>query len=280
MTARRSPLSTAQFVVAALVVAAAALSLVAGPARAADAAAVSSAKTALQVAVDHGDPSAMLAARAQFAALSAGEPKSAGLHYWVALATWRAVPMLMADEKKKEQAKKLCKEAIERCDLALAIAPKHADAMALKAGLQGLWLSFEPGAMMTLGMQMEQEMTKARELEPENPRVALLEGVNTLHKPAFVGGGADKARAKFDQAIALFDKSAAGAAAAAGDADALTWGRDDACLWAGRAAMKEEKFDLALAYYKRALEANPNNGWVRKSLLPAAEKSLAGKGNS
>jgi tetratricopeptide (TPR) repeat protein len=279
----RSPLSTTLFVVAAGLVLSVAVSFLACPAHAADPAAVVAAKTALQSAVDRGEPSAMLAARAQFAALSASEPKSASLHYWVALATWRAVPLLADDKAKKEQARKLCKEAIERCEQALAIAPKHADAMALRAGLQGLWLSFDPGAAMTLGMEMEQALARARELEPGNPRVALLDGVNTLHKPAFVGGGADKARARFDESIALYDRSAAGTtgpSGGGGDPDVLAWGRDDACLWAGRAAMKEKDYAAARAYFQRALAVNPNNGWVKNSLLPAAEKQLAEKGNS
>jgi tetratricopeptide (TPR) repeat protein len=253
------------------------------PALAADAAAVAAAKSALTAAVNAGDPKAIVAARGTFAALAAAEPAVTAFDYWTALATWRVVPML--DDKEQEaQAKKLCKDAIDRCSRVLKAEPKHADAMALKAGLQGLWLSFDPGAMMTLGMEMEQSMTRAGALAPANGRVAFLDGLNTLHKPAFVGGGTDKARAKFDQAIALFEKAAPGIAAAAatraGDPAAFDWGHDDAYLWAGRAAMKEKKYADAKSYYERALAANPANGWVRTRLLPEAEKQLAGKANS
>jgi len=268
----------------AALVAAALIAPAARPALAADAAAVAAAKSALAVAVNAGDAKTIVAARGTFAALAAAEPAVTALDYWTALAAWRAVP-LMADEKDtKEQAKKMCKDAIDRCERVLKAEPKHADAMALKAGLQGLWLSFEPGAMMTLGMEMEQSMTRARELAPANGRVAFLDGLNTLHKPAFVGGGADKARAKFDEAIALFEKAAPGIAAAAparaGDPAAFDWGHDDAYVWAGRAAMKEKKYAAAKAYYERALAANPANGWVRTRLLPQAEKELAGKASS
>jgi len=282
MSARFAPrpsLSTV-FVVLALVLAvAAAVALAARPAHAAgaDAAAVAAAKGALQSAVDHGKAKEILAARAQFAALSAASPEQPALHYWVALATWRAVPLMKEDDAAKAQAKKICKDGIERCDKVLARAPKHADAIALKAGLQGLWLSFDPGAMMSLGMQMGQAMERARELEPANPRVAFLDGINTFHKPGFVGGGADKARVIFDEAIVLFAKTTPGEA---GNPDAIAWGADDAFLWAGRAAMKEKDYAAARAYFQKALAANPNNGWVRHSLLPSLEKQLAGKGNS
>jgi tetratricopeptide (TPR) repeat protein len=280
--ARRPGLSTVLIVMAALVAVVAALALVSRPAAAADAAAVTAAKAALQAAVDGGEAGPILAARGQFATLSAAEPKDPSFHYWVALAAWRAVPMLSNNKAKAEQARKICKDAIERCDRALALAPKHADALALKAGLQGLWLSFEPGEMMSLGMQMGQSIERARELEPANPRVLLLDGINTLHKPAFVGGGADKALVKFDEAIAFYDKQAAAvtAAATSGDPAALGWGRDDALLWAGRAAAKESKLTQARDYYKRALLANPENSWVKNVLLPQIENKLAEKGSS
>ncbi len=253
-------------------------------AHAADAAAVAAAKSALTTAVNAGDAKAIVAARGTFAALAAAEPTVTALDYWTALAAWRVVPMLDDDKAQKEQAKKLCKDAIDRCTRLLKAEPKHADAMALKAGLQGLWLSFDPGAMMTLGMEMEQGMAKARDLAPDNGRVVFLDGLNTLHKPAFVGGGPNKARVKFDEAIALFEKAAPAVTAAAttraGDPNAFDWGRDDAYTWAGRAAMKEKNYPAAKAYYERALAANPANGWVRTQLLPQAEKQLAEKASS
>ena len=46
---------------------------------------------------------------------------------------------------------------------------------------------------MQLGIQMGADMDHAHDLAPKNPRVALLDGINTLYKPGFVGGGAGKA---------------------------------------------------------------------------------------
>ena len=269
-------LSVFLFTVATLVALLAGLALVSRPAAAADAAAVTAAKHALQAGVDHGNVSEIAAARAQFVALSSAEPDAPALHYWVALASWRAIPLMVREEgESKDKAKKLCKDAIEHCDKALAKSPKFADAIALKAGLQGLWLSFDPGAMMTLGPQMGVALDRAKDLEPANPRVVFLDGINTFHKPGFVGGGADKARKTFDQAIALWAKVPAAAASAAGDPTALDWGRDDTFTWAGRAATKMEDYAAAKAYYEKALVANPNNGWVKSSLLPGVEKQLA-----
>jgi len=112
-------------------------------------------------------------------------------------------------------------------------------------------------------------MTRAVELAPANPRVRLLDGINTLHMPEFFGGGADKALAKLEQASALF------AAESLADSSTAGWGDDDALLWAGRCAMELKDYGAARGYFERALVRNPDNGWVRTALLPSALDSLA-----
>jgi tetratricopeptide (TPR) repeat protein len=242
-------------------------------AHAADAAAINAAKTALQDAVNHGDATAILAARASFVALADAEPKNARLQYWVALCDWRATPILQ--QKDKKRATEFCKDGVSRCDAALKADAKLADALALKAGLQGIGIGLDLYNPMTVSFGMEGALRQAKELAPESPRVALLEAMNTLHKPEFVGGGPERAAKQFDKAMELAAKDAPKADPL--DAD---WGKDDVYLWAGRAAMQLEDYARAKELYAKALAANPNNGWVKSALLPQAEKKLAEKGNS
>lgn len=250
----------------------------AAPARAADPVAVRAAKEALQTAVNQGSPEAILTARNQFATLSAAEPGNALLHYWVALADWRAIPLLSGKNKDTKNAVRYCKDGLSECDKALKTDGKFAEAIALKAGLQGLSISLDMASGMTLGMQMGMSMGRARDLAPKNPRVLLLDGINTLHTPEFVGGGSKPALEKLEKAIDLF----AAESAVPAPADPLTpdWGRDDAFVWAGRAATEAELYTEARGFYKRALEVNPGNGWVEHVLLPGLEKKVAGKDNS
>ncbi len=225
------------------------------------------AKRALHAAVTHGDEAALLAARNTFAGLAAGDPESNALHYWVAVADWRLVPRLMGTDK--AQAEKLCKDGLQHLDAALARDGDFADALALKAGLQGLSLSFNPAAAMTLGGEMEQAFQKAKAVDAKNPRVRFLQALNTLNKPSFVGGGADKALPLFKEAQALF------AAETATDSTDIDWGRDDAYVWAGRSAMKLKDYDAARGFYRQALAATPGHVWVESRLLPEAEKAIA-----
>ena len=245
--------------------------LLVAPAHAAtDPAAVKAAKQALQAAVDGGKVDGMLAARGQFDALSTNDPGNALLHYWVAACDWRVAPFMLGEEN-KAKGKRWVDDGIARAGKAYELDPKFGEALALRVGLMGLSLQFDSSQMMKLGMQMEGDMNHAKELSPQNPRVALLEGINTLYKPAFVGGGAGQARTKFEKSAALF------AAETVTDPAAPDWGKDDVWTWNGRAASKQGDDKAAVESYRKALAANPNNGWVKGKLLPEAEKKLASK---
>ncbi len=227
------------------------------------------ARRALDRAVTLADASAIREARDAFALLTAAEPGSPERLYWLALADWRLVPMLADSEK--TSARLLVREGIGACDRAVARRPKFADAVALKAALQGLAYQFvSRQAGMALGAEMEEGYGRALALEPANPRVLLLKGLNDLYKPKDVGGGPEKAKSWFERSLAAFAK-----AAPAGD-DAIDWGRDDALLWSGVCASRLGDWRTARERFREVLARSPDHAWVKKVLLPEAEKQLAG----
>ncbi len=230
------------------------------------------AKRSLQEAVTAGRPEALLKARAQFQARSAADPASAALHYWVAVASWRVAPILMQTDRKK--AELITKDGLAHCDEALRLNENLAEGYAVKGGLMGMMTLFDPASMMTLGPQSEANIYRALGMAPKNPRVRLFQGIGTLNKPAQFGGGPDKALEMFKQAQALF------AADSAGDPAAADWGREDASLWAGQAAMRLGDFVAARDFFVSALKLSPDNAWVRYRLLPAAQDSLAKRARS
>jgi tetratricopeptide (TPR) repeat protein len=221
----------------------------------------------LDRAVTHGKLDEIQQARAAFAALVADDPGSKQAQYGLALADWRIVPLL--DPGQSDLGRKLCKEGIAGCDRVLAADPQSADALALKAGLQGLSLAYAPMAMMSLGPESSENSGRARGMAPDNPRVLLLAGISTLHTPAFAGGGAEKAKTLFERSIALYE------AAGVADTSAIAWGRVDAYLWAGRCCSALKDWAGARDRYRQALAIEPEHAWIQHSLLPAAEKQLA-----
>jgi len=237
------------------------------PAQALDRAAVASGRRDLQAAVDRGDLAGMMAVRARLVALSQAEPDQPLLHYWVAVAAWRALPL----QKDDKLAERMGDDAVDHLDKALQIDPKFAEALAVKGGLQGMLIRYKSGAMMTLGPQSGANIARAISMQPDNPRNHLFMGVGDLHKPVVFGGGPKGAIEEFRRAQELFAKESVA------DSIAPDWGRDDAYLWEGRAAMKMKDYPAARAAFAKALEANPKNGWVRTQLLPEVEKALAAK---
>jgi tetratricopeptide (TPR) repeat protein len=223
-------------------------------------------RAALQTGVDRGDLRAILAARSSFAALAAADARAAAPRYWVALSDWRALPLLMGTDR--EQARRLVQDGMQHAGEALALDPSSGAASALEAGLEGLAIGLDPGSMMTLGPAAETHLANARRLSPSDPRVWLFDGIQALNKPAAFGGGVEPALERLTKATTLF-------ASLAPDSDAYGWGRDDVHLWAGRAEMARHAYAAAIACFRRALAANPANGWVARSLLPEAEKALA-----
>ena len=225
------------------------------------------AKRALRSAVNSAKPDSLLAVRGRFAALAAAEPGNARLEYWTAVAAWRAIPLVMSRDK--DAALKLADDGIARCDRALEADPKFAEALAVKGGLQGMSISLRPGAMMTLGPESGANISRALGMQPDNPRVRLLEAIGTYNKPAMFGGGPGKALPQLRATIDAFAKDAPA------DSTAPDWGRADAWVWTGRALEAQNKLDEARAAYRQALALEPDYAWASHVLLPGVEKRLA-----
>ncbi len=228
---------------------------------------VGAARRALADAVSRGTLQDVLSVRARFVALAAAGPQSAWAHYWVAVSDWRAVPRF--GERAAALAEKTLDEGLAEIDRAIALRPAEGEFHALRSNLLGMSLQFHPAAMMTIGPEIEATMQRALAAAPDNPRVQLLAGINTLNKPAFVGGGADRALPLFRKSQQLFESPAPA------DSTSPDWGRDDAWLWAGRTAMKLGDAATARQCYLKALEITPGHAWVTHALLPEADKALA-----
>ena len=147
-------------------------------------------------------------------------------------------------------------------DVVIVDSVRSAVGRALKGSLVGVQIQFGGGDVTSLGPQAIASLARARRLAPGNPRVLLLDGLNTLYRPKAFGGGADRALAILEQARDAFAKESVA------DSTAPDWGRDDAHAWLGQAYAELGRTDDARAAYARALEINPDHGYVRHVLLP------------
>jgi tetratricopeptide (TPR) repeat protein len=191
-------------------------------------------------------------------------PNDPLLLYYRSLALYRTAS-IYTGQKKRDEAKRALDEADLLLEQATAKSPT-ADALALRSSVIGLLIgsSGNPMSGMTLGPKSSRLLDRAKELEPDNPRVWLVSGMSSMFTPKTFGGGTDKAERDLHKAVALFETDHP-------VPPAPSWGRADAYIWLGQALQKNDKIDKARAAYQKALELQPRNGWVQNVLLPSLD---------
>jgi hypothetical protein len=157
-------------------------------------------------------------------------------------------------------------EAEAQARQAVAADPKFADAYGLLSAAIGLKIAAAASvdAKMQYGPQASDALNHGLSLEPENPRLLLLEGIGLFRRPEQYGGDPKQAEALFRRAVEAFSH------------DTPTkpwpnWGRFDAHLWLGQALARRGEVAGARVEYGLALEIAPDSEYA-KQLLAALGK--------
>jgi tetratricopeptide (TPR) repeat protein len=192
---------------------------------------------------------------------SAAGRADAWVHYDLAYALHRRASGLIIEER-ASAAKAMLEEAIAAAARSRTLGG-GAQAQALEGAVTGQYAGAAGGlAMMRSGRASFRLLDEATAAAPNDPRVALLNGISRSNAPAFAGGGAARGEAELRRAVALYatDRSAS---------PQPVWGRADAHIWLAIALEKQNKVTEARAELQRALELAPGHRWVEESLLPA-----------
>lgn len=201
-----------------------------------------------------------IAARLRTATASAAGRADAWLHYDLAYTLHRRVSGLIA-EKKNAQAKTVVEEALRVAETARTLGA-GAHARALQGALAGQMAAVGGGlAPMRFGPRALSQLDDAIAAAPNDPRVALLNGMTRLNAPSMFGGGPPRAEAELRKAIRLF----------ATDRNATPlphWGETDAHIWLGLALQAQDKRAEARAEFDRALAITPGHRWITETLIP------------
>ena len=98
--------------------------------------------------------------------------------------------------------------AQELLDKAMALEPEESELHVLQAFLYPSRIMVDPmGRGMIYMEKMFFELETAKSLNPENPRIYFLEGVNKLNLPPSMGGGAEVAKPLLEEALRKFETS-------------------------------------------------------------------------
>jgi tetratricopeptide (TPR) repeat protein len=223
------------------------------------------ARVTIEAAYTRGDVEQLRAARAvveRALTAFAGDPL---LQHYYAYSLYREANLLMGMRRDEKEYRPLLEQAdslLEQSASKLALAETHA----LRSSVLGQLIGTNPLRGMTLGPRSGSAMDRAIQLGPRNPRVWMLRGIGAMFTPTMFGGGVEKSEEYLRKAIVLFD----------GDRPAAplpAWGHGEVYAWLGQVLQKQKRIDDARAAYAKALELQPENGWVRHVLIPALDRA-------
>ena len=221
----------------------------------------------LQAGVNANDLDSMYAARATFERALADTGLAAWRHYYIALADYRIASLLGSSEESKDQASEHLKVAVEHLKKATEIDPQAAEAYSLLSSAYGLQIGLSPMKTMFLGPKVGKASQKAKKLAPDNPRVVLSAAISDFNTPKMFGGSKEKGLQGFQRATELFAQEEPT------DPIQPVWGHREAYAWLGIAYQDRGELESARAAFEKALEIDPDFGWVKYALLPELEKA-------
>ena len=221
-----------------------------------------SARTLIDRSLPAADVDGYRNARALLERALTVEPNNAWLLHYTGYALYREITTVLGrDQGQVDALLERADEILDRASKSAEIAETHA----LRSGVLGMMIGTSPLKGMTLGPKSGTQMERALELGPNNPRVWLIRGIGAINTPAMFGGGLDKAEEYLVKSIALYTNDKP-------QPPAPAWGANESHVWLGQVYAKQGKKDAARVEYQRALAIQPNDMWVKASLLPALEK--------
>ncbi len=189
---------------------------------------------------------------------------NAWLHYDLAYVLHRRVSGFI-NERRTTEAKAMVEEALRAAARADSLGA-GATARALQGALAGQMAAVGGGlAPMRFGPRALSLLEDALEEAPDDPRVALLNGMTRFNAPRAFGGGPAKAEAELRRALRLFESDRS-------SSPRPTWGKVDAHIWLAQALHAQGKDAEARAEFERALALAPGHRWIVEQLLPALER--------
>ena len=224
----------------------------------------------LRAGMNRGDLDRMMAARAAFERATASAHRAAWAHYYAALADYRIANHLLGQgEALEDRASSHLKSAVKNLKQVIKLDADAAEAYALLNSVYGRQISLSPLKGMLLGPRSKGALGKAERIAPDNPRVVLAAALADFNTPRMFGGNKERAMEGFRRAAALF--------AGQMPADPLqpVWGHDEVYAWIGLAHLDRDERGQARAAFEKALEIEPEFGWVRYVLLPGVEQAAA-----
>ena len=159
-------------------------------------------QSAIELMEEASEPGELAESANRFERIATAE-KSRWMPYYYAS---YSLVLMSYDEGDGEQRDLILDRAQDLLDQALELEAKESELHVLQAFLYPSRIIVDPmGRGMSYIELMFGSLDKARSLNPDNPRIYFLEGINKLNLPPSFGGGADVAKPILEEALVKFE---------------------------------------------------------------------------
>ncbi len=183
------------------------------------------------------------------------------VNYYIAYGYYKLGIYYFAKENIKK-AKESFGEAFLNINNCVSENDSFAEGYIMKANILKIKSAVEQFHSVELDNEVYEYFENAKKLDPDNPRIYYSIGILNYFQPQIYGGDIEVAKENFIKAIELYSTYKPKAKTYP------DWGFDETYAWLGKIASDQGNINLAKKYYNKALDVNPDFGWVKKDLLP------------
>ena len=225
-------------------------------------------KEVLTDGANHDDQDKLLEARALFEQAVNDDSLAIFAHYYAASAASELANILaeLDDSDYNRKILEYVNYAIDHLEAATDQDEVFAEGWLMLSAAYGQKMTVRPLQAVSLGRKFNRAMSRAREIAPDSPRVVLLKAITDYNLPRIVGGNKDRALDGLYRAARLFEEEVVE------DPVLPSWGHEDTYARLGIVFMDRGDLEEARTAFERALEINPEFGWVQHTLLPSLEE--------
>jgi hypothetical protein len=175
-----------------------------------------------------------------------------------------------AGKKDMDGVKKYTESCIDLLNKSTDLKDDFGEAYILKLAINSNRWMYEMDKMNDILAKQTEAKELAKKYDPENPRLYLIDGINTYYTPESFGGGADNAITLLEKSYSLFETYKLV------DETYPDWGRDLACGYIALCNIKNDKLDEAKKWMDKGLEHNPGSDFINTEVQKEYDKK-AGK---
>lgn len=170
-----------------------------------------------------------------------------------------------------DDVKKYTESALMLLDKCTDEKDDFAEAWILKVAAESNRWQYESDKMQDIISKQTDAKTKAKKLDPDNPRYYLIDAMITYYTPAAFGGGYDKAMPVFKTSWDKFQTYKPV------DDTYPNWGRDQAAGMIAMCYIQDDKLTDAKSWMDKGLEASPNSGFIKNYVQGEYDKKANSK---